>query len=87
MKIYVEMDELQLEKYKESLRKPKQLTDYESKELAEALLEVIQKEGGRIDDSNPIYDPTVLARKIVTVAKINKKDCVISLIIEKNEIR
>lgn len=87
MKIFVEMDELQLEKYKEALRKPKELTDYNSKELAEALLKVIQKEGGRIENANPVYDPGMCGKKITTVGKISRKDSVISLIIEINEVR
>jgi len=82
MKIYVEMDELQFEKYKESLKKPKQLTDYSSTELAAALLNVIQKEGG-VADTTQIYDSARKLFKNTSVAKLTVKNFVISLIVEK----
>ena len=82
MKMYVEMDELQFEKYKETLKKPKELTDFPSNELAAALLNVIQKEGG-IADNNQLYDSTINQFKNTSVAKITKNSFVISLIVEK----
>lgn len=86
MKLYVEMDELQLERYKESLKKQKDLTDYTSIELAAALMNVIQKEGGSSASSDeylprlPHLSPEY---KRTSVSKIVKKEFVISLIVEK----
>lgn len=80
----MEMDELQFDKYKESLKKQKELTDYSSTELAAALLHVIKKEGGlsdtTIDSSivNPMY-----TTKTTSVSKISKDNFNISLFIEK----
>lgn len=80
MKIYVEMDELQFEKYKEALNKPIALTDYPSSELAASLLHVINKEGGKVDTSdsymNGYFNKT-------SVAKIAKANFVITLVVEK----
>jgi len=86
MKLYVEMDELQLEKYKESLRKPKELTDYSSTELSAALLNVIQKEGGR-SDTTENFNSATGKFKNTAVAKITKANFVISLLVERYDIR
>jgi len=82
MKLYVEMDELQLEKYKESLKKPKELTDFSSFDLAAALLNVIQKENGAVN-STETFDNNSRSNKKTSVAKIKKSSFVISLIIEQ----
>lgn len=82
MKLYVEMDELQFEKYKETLKKPKELNDFSSNELAAALLNVIQKEGGAAD-TNESYDSNINKFRKTSAAKITTGSFVISLIIEK----
>lgn len=82
MKLYIEMDELQFEKYQNSLKKQKELTDFSSNELAAALLNVIQKEGG-VADTNEIYDQPNGRFKKTSAAKITKNNFVISLIVEQ----
>jgi hypothetical protein len=82
MKLYVEMDELQFEKYKESIKKAKDLTDFPSTDLAAALLNVIQKENGEIDTSEK-YDATKNVFIKTSAARIIKSNFIISLIIEK----
>lgn len=82
MKIYVEMDELQFDNYKKSLEKPKELTDHASTDLAAALLNVIQKEGGKTDE-NETYDNVAVKFRKITAAKIRRDNFVISLIVEK----
>lgn len=87
MKLYVEMDELQFDKYKESLKKQKELTDYSSTELAAALLHAIRKEGGLSDTNteNSIVNP-MYTTKTTSVSKISKNNFNISLFIEKYEV-
>ena len=82
MKLYIEMDELQYERYKESLKKTRELTDYESVDLAKSLLKVIQKENGSSDNSE-VFDPLRKRFKKTWAAKLTKDNFIISLIIEQ----
>ena len=79
MKIHVEMDELQFEKYKKSIEKQKELTDFPSTDLALALLNVLEKEDG-ITKITKLYAP--LSDRLITTykAEITLGDLVISLI-------
>lgn len=76
------MDELQFERYKESLKKAKELTAYSSVELAAALLNVIPKEGGS-ENTAEVFDHPLGCNKKTSIAKVTKNNFVISLIIEK----
>ena len=82
MKLYVEMDEIQFEQYKESIKKPKAIKDFPSNELASALFSAIQREGG-VTDSTQQYDARKNVFNDTIVAKITKPEVSISLVVQQ----